>query len=208
MPVSGAVEYLGGFLYNFVEDNNLDALEVCVGDADSLALQAFQVVEDFHNKDSVAALAEIKEIVSQLSDDLSDCKAMSTDVSAIKSWVSKFNSKSSLIAHVTKNFLFHKKAITADFAAEKAELNAGQYYAAGMTLADAATLALGPIEKKSTVGFPAVAIPDFVAGFIYGMTGDNDLTEITDCFHGSQSLYNEINNGINDIEKGGWDNIT
>jgi hypothetical protein len=30
-----------------------------------------------------------------------------------------------------------------------------------------------------------MAIPDFIAGFIYGMTGDNDLVEIEACYHGS-----------------------
>jgi len=27
-----------------------------------------------------------------------------------------------------------------------------------------------------------MAVPDFVAGFIYGMTGDNDLVEIEACW--------------------------
>lgn len=149
MPVSGAAEFFAGFLYNFLGDNNLDEVEVCLGDADSLALDAFQVVEDFIKKDSVAALAEIHTIVGQLGNDLSDCKGMTTDVAAIKSWSKKFDSKTDLIATVTKNFLFHKKAITADIHAEKAELAAAQYYQAGATLADTATLALGPIEKNA-----------------------------------------------------------
>jgi len=33
-----------------------------------------------------------------------------------------------------------------------------------------------------------VAVPDFTAGFIYGMTGANHLEEIETCYHGSQDL--------------------
>ena len=30
-----------------------------------------------------------------------------------------------------------------------------------------------------------LAVPDFTAGFIYGMTGANHLEEIETCYHGS-----------------------
>ena len=50
---------------------------------------------------------------------------------------------------------------------------------------------------------------DFVAGFVYGMTTDNDLTYIEACFTNSEQtgmlMYNEIEAGIADIHVGGWD---
>ena len=51
-----------------------------------------------------------------------------------------------------------------------------------------------------------MAIPDFLAGFVYGMTGDNNLTEIEACYQGGEFLYSEIETGIADIKKGGWNN--
>ena len=36
------------------------------------------------------------------------------------------------------------------------------------------------IEQASNA--PAVAYPDFAAGFIFGMTGDNHLSEIEACY--------------------------
>ena len=54
----------------------------------------------------------------------------------------------------------------------------------------------------------ATATADFVAGFVYGMTGDNHLTEIEACFQGGDLMYQEIETGIADIKKGGWDNDT
>jgi len=45
---------------------------------------------------------------------------------------------------------------------------------------------------------------DFVAGFVFGMTADNHLTEIETCFTGGELMYHEIEAGIADIKKGGW----
>ena len=38
------------------------------------------------------------------------------------------------------------------------------------------------IAAASANALDAMAIPDFVAGLIYGLTGDNHLTEIETCF--------------------------
>ena len=58
----------------------------------------------------------------------------------------------------------------------------------------------------SNVDISAMAIPDFVAGFVFGMTGDNKLTEIESCYQGGQLMTQEIETGIADIKKGGVDN--
>lgn len=41
---------------------------------------------------------------------------------------------------------------------------------------------------------------DFIAGFVYGMTGDNHLTEIEACYQGGQLMAQEIEYGIADIK--------
>ena len=51
-----------------------------------------------------------------------------------------------------------------------------------------------------------MSIPDFIAGFVYGMTGDNKLTEIEACFQGFEIMQPEIELGIADLKKGGWNN--
>ena len=58
----------------------------------------------------------------------------------------------------------------------------------------------------SNVDISAMAIPDFIAGFVFGMTGDNKLTEIEACYQGGQLMAQEIETGIADIKKGGVDN--
>ena len=49
---------------------------------------------------------------------------------------------------------------------------------AGLVSADLATVAIGPIDphypdEETPLGLPANAIPDWIAGLIYGFTGDN-----------------------------------
>ena len=47
---------------------------------------------------------------------------------------------------------------------------------------------------------------DFTAGFMFGMTGDNHLTEIEACYNGGTLMAQEVEFGIADIKKGGMDN--
>lgn len=57
----------------------------------------------------------------------------------------------------------------------------------------------------ANVDISVMAIPDFVAGFVYGLTGDNHLTEIEACYTGGEVLATEIETGIADIKHGGTD---
>jgi hypothetical protein len=50
-----------------------------------------------------------------------------------------------------------------------------------------------------------MAVPDLIAGLVYGLTGDNNLTEIEACYQGGVLMENEIVAGIAYIKKGGWD---
>ena len=58
----------------------------------------------------------------------------------------------------------------------------------------------------STPNGAATAGADFVAGFMYGMTGQNHLAEIEACWNGGELMYAEVAAGVADIKKGGWDN--
>jgi hypothetical protein len=48
----------------------------------------------------------------------------------------------------------------------------------------------------------AVAIPDFIAGFIFGLTGDNHLAEIEQCYQGGQSIVTDGQAVITDLKTG------
>ena len=58
--------------------------------------------------------------------------------------------------------------------------------------------------EAAPLTFDAMAIPDFVAGFIYGMTGDNNLAEIETCMESGENIYSEITKAFTDIENGDY----
>ena len=60
---------------------------------------------------------------------------------------------------------------------------------------------LFPVENGKVT-----AMADFVAGFVFGMTGDNELSGIETCFQGGELMYHEVDTGIERIKMGGWDN--
>lgn len=44
----------------------------------------------------------------------------------------------------------------------------------------------------ANIDMPVMAIPDFIAGFMFGMTGDNNLEEIEACYQGGAVMETEI----------------
>ena len=56
----------------------------------------------------------------------------------------------------------------------------------------------------SAVEIDAMAVPDFIAGFIYGLTGDNQLTEIEQCYSGGQGLVDDAKIAIYDFKIGNY----
>ena len=47
-----------------------------------------------------------------------------------------------------------------------------------------------------------MAIPDWVAGFIFGLTGDNNLEEIETCYTGGQGIVDDAEAALADIKDG------
>ena len=56
----------------------------------------------------------------------------------------------------------------------------------------------------SASAFDAMAIPDWIAGFMYGMTGNNNLTEIEACYQGGSQLVTDAQMAIGDFTSGNW----
>ena len=115
---------------------------------------------------------------------------------------------------MTKNLALHKNGVEADIADAKAAWALNEYFSAGVTCADIVVKLVGPIKPvtptpttvNGIANFDAMAIPDVLAGFIYGMTGDNDLTELEACYQGSVEINTMLQLAIDDLKKGGTDN--
>ena len=57
-----------------------------------------------------------------------------------------------------------------------------------------------------TEPIPVLAVPPFLAGLIYGMTTEDHLLEITDCYVGAEVLFPELNFALDRVHTGGIDN--
>ena len=71
---------------------------------------------------------------------------MDDDIAAIESWAKIFTEPTTPASTVAKHWLFHGSQIKSDFSQEEADWAAGSYFNAGKDIADALTLAVGPIE--------------------------------------------------------------
>lgn len=65
----------------------------------------------------------------------------------------------------------------------------------------ALTEAVGPIQTSNEVGMDLKMIPEFVAGFIYGVTGDLKLAEVETCFQSASDLEPMITAFISDLKQ-------
>ena len=107
---------------------------------------------------------------------------------------------------MTKRLVFHRKEIMADVTAVKTDWNATEYYAAGKATADLLTVAIGPIvvpaptETEDNLGMDLKALPELAAGFVYGMVGDNHLTELETCYSSATPLWGFLDAALNDLE--------
>ena len=106
---------------------------------------------------------------------------MDDDIAAIESWATIFTHPKELAETVGKNWLLHRRTIKADLTKEQSDWSAGNYFQAGIDTAMAMTEAI-PIKKTTAVstasdvdntemlGFDFVAAPEFIAGFLQGLT--------------------------------------
>ena len=64
------------------------------------------------------------------------------------------------------------------------------------------SFAAAAIAASTAYAFDAMAVPDFVAGFMYGMTGDNHLTEIEACYQGGSQVVTDVQTALGDFTSG------
>merc|ERR1712183_112314 len=57
-------------------------------------------------------------------------------------------------------------------------------------------------SANDMLGFDPMSVPDFIAGLIFGFTGDNQLPEIEACYTGGEDIVTDAQNLINDLKAG------
>ena len=65
-------------------------------------------------------------------------------------------------------------------------------------------LEITAIALEQAYKLEAMAVPDFVAGFVYGMTGDNHLSEIEACYQGGTDVVSDVQKAVAKVESGSY----
>lgn len=60
----------------------------------------------------------------------------------------------------------------------------------------------GLFAAASAVEIDPLSVPDFIAGFMFGLTGDNHLAEIEKCYSGGSTLVDDAQAALTDIKSG------
>ena len=135
---------------------------------------------------------------------------MDDDLAALKAYGEEFTDVAGLAKKVSKNWLLHKKKVKADIAAEEADWNNGEYFNAGKEACTAIEILVPykpSLDQVDCLGcykdkLDVMAVPDWVAGFMFGFTGNNNLAEIEKCYKGGDDITNDITTAFNDIKSG------
>ena len=56
----------------------------------------------------------------------------------------------------------------------------------------------------ASIELNVMAIPDFIAGFVYGFTGANHLVQLEQCYQGSDNVLEAVEEAFDDIRGGSY----
>lgn len=131
-PIVKAVPLvIAGMLDSFVEDNKLTEIEACYNGSKPLEADLAAALKAVEAKNIPDAIKQLMAFASAIPAELSTCKAIGGDLKAVAAWAAIFKDKSKLESTIEKNLLVHRKVITTDLEAAKADLTAGNYFKSG-----------------------------------------------------------------------------
>ena len=145
MPVLAAPKFAAGLIYGMVGVNDLPEITTCATDGWGEIQNVEDIIAALEAGQVQIASQDLVKFADDLSVVLADCKNTKEDIAAITAWAAVFSSKARLIADVSKNLLLHRKKIKNDIATVKTEWAAKDFFQSGVTAADLAYYAIGPI---------------------------------------------------------------
>mmetsp|Transcript_19634 Transcript_19634/g.26542 ORF Transcript_19634/g.26542 Transcript_19634/m.26542 type:complete len:468 (-) Transcript_19634:212-1615(-) len=201
LSVKAPVEFLAGMLEGLLEENHLEEISLCVTDGEQLVDHVEELVKDVEAKHMIRAAKMAKTIKDELPTMLGACKSMGPEIKALESWATVFEHPKTISEDIAKSMLFHRKQIMGDISAIKADWSAAEYYKAGQATADILYTAVGPVQKPAyTYKMDLLAVPEVAAGFVYGMVGENNLTEMEACYASTSPLFTYLESALTSIE--------
>jgi len=182
-----------------VGENHLAEIQVCATDAEGLIPQVEELIADIEAKHLIKAAKLAKTIAGSFPTMLSACEGMGPEIKALGKWATIFEHPKTIAEDIAKSMVFHRKEITADISTVKTDWSAKEYYQSGKAAADILFVSVGPVPAP-TVGMDLLALPEVAAGFVYGMVGENHLSEMEACYSSTQPLLGNIEAALKDLE--------
>lgn len=201
--VPAPILFVAGMFDGLIVDSDLTEITTCVTDGESTVADVEALLADFEAGNMIKAARLAKKLASEFPATLSACEGMGDDLTALEQWSHIFLEPKHLVSDIAKSMVFHKKTMDADIAAIKSDWAAAEYFQSGVAAGDLLVTAIGPVEvqpAEQVVGMDLLALPDFAAGFVYGMVGDNNLTEMEACYAGVSPLFTYLDAALVDIE--------
>jgi len=193
-------DFIAGFIYQLTGDNDLTEIESCYQGGDNVVIDAEAALADIKSGKFISGVKDIGKIVNELPDALSTCEGMQDDIKMLEDYAKSFENVGHVAKEASKNWLLHGRKVKADIAQEKSDWAADKFFDAGKDTAAAIELLVPFNKNENEVGLDILGIPEFAAGFFYGMVGDNHLTEFQTCFQSSSELVHYAESFISELE--------
>lgn len=89
MSAGDVEQFVSGLIFGLIQKNDLQKIQQCLSDADSIADKLTNVIAEFKAgdvADIIKAIGDIGGIIEGLPNDLQDCKDMQPDIQRIEKW--------------------------------------------------------------------------------------------------------------------------
>ena len=151
LPIKDVEHFVAGLIFGLVNHNDFPYIETCLQDARTLDEEITEALADFAKKDIYSILDGIKLIgkaLTELPQDLGQCKEMQADLKKIESWATIFKHPLALARALSSNVWQHLPEIYTDVNTLITDLGTHDMSDAGQEVAEILVLALGPVAEK------------------------------------------------------------
>lgn len=195
---------MNGLFTGLVQDDNLEAVEICLQDLDGLEGMIAEAVYDFKTgsiQDIIEGAKLIGEVLAQAKGDEQNCKDMEQDWKRIEVWAKIFSDPSDLVQVIISQVVQNRTGLAADISKFKADEENKNFKDLGLTVADFLTLILGEVPNTPAPNALGRAVTGadvdkFINGVLIGLIGDDDLPAIQSCLKDADSVTDLANQAI------------
>ena len=144
--IKAVPEFVAGMVFGLTGENHLVEIESCYKSGDKVVTDSEYALNQFKSGHVFKGIKELGTVWNEVFSTLHTCEGMSEDLAEVEAWAKIFTKPVELSKTVAKRWLFHGVQIKADITKEESDWAANKYFDAGKDIADALTIAVGPMN--------------------------------------------------------------